>query len=558
MRLEAIVRLSVAALMLGTSSTQVLGQGVAGPYLAATSANMANDYPIAAEYYVQAMSVDTENLYLKQNALFAFVASGQFEVSTNVARAILPVDSTNIYASLVIMTDHISKEAYEAAVPFLPADDKQLSPLLWGLVDAWLKVGSGDLQGAVARFEEMSQEPVIESFAQYHLAMALAYNGSFEDAVAILDGDEKGPLFVNTNSIIAHVQLLCELDREQDALDILEVAAKEGFRDKRLALLKEDIEAGNLPSFTLMPSVSYGVAEAFVTIAEALSREEPSRLALFYSRLAEEMRPGYVDAHLISADLLLRQDQYVLAGEAYDAITEDSVAYASARIGRAEAFRADGELDLAIDVLETLVEKYPDNLNALNALGDVYRSNEQFTEAVDAYTRAIDTITETSPGHWVLYYSRAISYDQIDQWEQAEADLRRALQLTPEQPYVLNYLGYSYIDKNINLNEAQEMIEVAVGILPNSGFITDSLAWGLYRLGKYEEALPHMQRAAELLPVDPIVNDHFGDVLWMVGRKMEARFQWRRALSFEPEEKDAIRIRRKLEVGLDVVLDEEA
>ena len=136
-------------------------------------------------------------------------------------------------------------------------------------------------------------------------------------------------------------------------------------------------------------------------------------------------------------------------------------------------------------------------------------------------------------------------------------DVRKALELNPDQPQVLNYLGYSLVEKQIKLDEALDMIERAVAARPDSGYIVDSLGWVLYRLGRYEEAVVHMERAAELMPVDPIVNDHLGDVLWAVGRYREAEFQWTRALSFDPEEKDAVRIRRKLEVGLDVVLAEE-
>jgi Flp pilus assembly protein TadD len=156
-----------------------------------------------------------------------------------------------------------------------------------------------------------------------------------------------------------------------------------------------------------------------------------------------------------------------------------------------------------------------------------------------------------------LFYARGICFERNDEWEKAEADFLMALKLKPNQPQVMNYLGYSMLEKQIKLEEALAMIERAVEARPHDGYITDSLAWALYRLGRYEEAIGYMERAAELEPVDPIVSDHLGDVLWAVGRKLEAEFQWQRALSFKPEEEDAKRIRRKLEVGLDVVLEEE-
>ena len=192
------------------------------------------------------------------------------------------------------------------------------------------------------------------------------------------------------------------------------------------------------------------------------------------------------------------------------------------------------------------------------SLGDLYRRSERFEDAAEAYTRAIDLIDAPSANDWRTFYVRGIAHERMGAWEKAEADFRQSLSLSPDQPLVLNYLGYSLVEMNLKIDEAKSMIERAVAGDPGNGYITDSLGWVLYKTGDYEAAVPHMERAAELLPNDPIINDHLGDVLWKVGRKTEAVFQWKRALSFEPEEDEAERIRRKLDVGLDVVLEEEA
>jgi len=185
------------------------------------------------------------------------------------------------------------------------------------------------------------------------------------------------------------------------------------------------------------------------------------------------------------------------------------------------------------------------------------REDEQFARAAEAYSAAIELIDTEVPGHWRLYYARGITLERTDRWDEAGADFRHALELNPDQPNVLNYLGYSLVEMRRNLAEAEQMIRTAVEQRPQDGYITDSLGWVLYRLGRYEEAVAPMERTVELLPVDPIVNDHLGDVYWMVGRKLEAEFQWKRALSFEPEPEEEKRIRRKLEVGLDQVLEDE-
>ncbi|MCB1328433.1 MAG: tetratricopeptide repeat protein, partial [Maritimibacter sp.] len=166
------------------------------------------------------------------------------------------------------------------------------------------------------------------------------------------------------------------------------------------------------------------------------------------------------------------------------------------------------------------------------------------------------------PSQWRVYFARGITYERRGDWAAAEADFRKALALSPEQPSVLNYLGYSLVERRENFDEALDMIKRAVGARPYDGYIRDSLGWVYYRLARYEDAVAEMERAVELLPLEPVLNDHLGDTFWAVGRLREARFQWRRALSFITDDTDLDelnpdRIRRKLEVGLDVVLDEE-
>lgn len=551
-----VILLTTAALS-GFFAPIVNAQGLAGPYLAATQANYDNNFEEAGQYYVRAMAVDSGNMFLKQNALVSFVATGEYSIAVSIANTMRAAGDKNIYADLVAMVDLIGKEDFAAAQALLPPEDSQLSPLLWGLLDAWLKISTGQIEEGLAAFDNMSENETIALFGQYNKARALAFTGDFVAAADILQGDDQGPLHLNRGSIIAHAQILMELDRKDDALQMLDDAAIRGFRDVELLEIRENIAAGNSYGFTLGNAAAYGASEAFDTMADALDRDEPSRLALYYGRLAQQLDPDSAAIALQVAEMLGRQEQYDLAIGAYETISPEAVAYNSAQIGRAEAQRRGGDVEAATVTLVALADEYPNDVNVLNALGDIYRGEDNYVDAADAYTRAIDELENPTAGHWVLFYTRGIAYEQLKNWPAAEADLRRALELSPDQPSVLNYLGYSFIEMGENLEEAQTMIETAVAGRPNDGYITDSLAWLLYRVGKFEEAVPHMERAAELLPVDPIVNDHLGDVLWMVGRKTEARFQWRRAISFDPVEVDLIRIKRKLEVGLDVVLGEE-
>ena len=277
--------------------------------------------------------------------------------------------------------------------------------------------------------------------------------------------------------------------------------------------------------------------------------------------MALHLRPDHVDALLLTAELLENLERYDLATEVYNAVPNDDPFFHAAEIGRAAALRDSGNTEAAIEVLKSLQKSHGDLPLVHVTLGDTLRGLDRFEDSIAPYDRAISMVETPEERHWAVYFARGISHERVGNWPQAEADFRKSLELRPDQPQVLNYLGYSFLEMQTNFDEALALIERAVELRPDSGYIIDSLGWGLYRLGRYEEAVGHMERAVELMPIDPVVNDHLGDVYWAVGRQREAEFQWHRALSFitddEPTDADPERIRRKLEVGLDAVLAEE-
>ena len=178
------------------------------------------------------------------------------------------------------------------------------------------------------------------------------------------------------------------------------------------------------------------------------------------------------------------------------------------------------------------------------------RGRKQFAECAEVYSKGIDTIAKAEKSNWVIYYFRGICYERSKQWPKAEADLKKALELFPDQPHVLNYLGYSWIDQGVNLDEGMRMIKRAVEQRADDGYIVDSLGWAYYRIGNYEEAVKHLERAVELKPEDPTINDHLGDAYWRVGRTLEARFQWSHARDLKPEPEELAKIEEKLKSGL--------
>ncbi|HBN31333.1 MAG TPA: hypothetical protein DD416_08955, partial [Rhodobacteraceae bacterium] len=321
--------------------------------------------------------------------------------------------------------------------------------------------------------------------------------------------------------------------------------------------LLQRLNAGETLPISQVSNPVEGAAEVFFTLASVLSGEDNDRFGLIYARLSEYLRPTSVESLLMVADMLSAQKQFDLAVESLNKVPSSHPEFYTAEIGRSEALQAAGKAEAAIEVLRGLTKTHKTIPTVFTSLGDALRRESRFPEATEAYNGAIALLPDVQPNHWFLYYARGITLEREGKWDAAEADFRFALKLSPDQPLVLNYLGYGMVEKNINLEEAQQMIETAVAKQPNDGYITDSLGWVLYRVGKFAEAVSPLEKAIELMPVDPIINDHLGDAYWMVGRKLEAAFQWRRALSFEPEEADAARIRLKLEIGLDAVMNSE-
>jgi tetratricopeptide (TPR) repeat protein len=514
------------------------------------------DYRATATYFTQALISDPANPVFLENAIIAQIALGEAERAAPLARQMDALGEKSQAANMAILAALASDGEFEKALSELGAG-RSLGPMVDGLLRAWFLIGTGEMTDALAAFDKVSGEEGLLAFGLYQKALALASVGDFEGAEAIFSGEAGKAIVATRRGIVARIEVLSQLERGAEALDLIETSWGE-TPDPGMAAIRDKLMAGETLPFTMLTGPADGVAEVFFTLAGAFGGEDPDPYALAYARLAAWLRPDHVDAILLAAGMLEKQEQFDLAGETYNLIPRDDPAFHAAEIGRAEVLIKAGKTDAAIEVLEQLGKAVPQITTVWTTLGDTYRREERFAEAVKAYDRAIATFESENPVQWATYFARGIAHERVKDWPKAEADFRMALKLNPDQPQVLNYLGYSFVEMQTNYDEALEMIRTAVKAEPDAGYIVDSLGWALYRLGRYDEAVVHMERAVELMPVDPVVNDHLGDVLWAVGRKREAEFQWKRALSFEPEtEEEAARIRRKIEVGLDEVLKEE-
>ena len=530
-------------------------EGDAGAFLAARTAASHADYAAAADWYARALLSDPKNPNLLDGAVMANVGLGEFGPAANMARALNDLGAKSQVAYLALLVVAISDEDYQGIID-RSADGVEKGALLDTLITAWAHLGLGRMSDATATFDRLTRSPEMAAFGLYHKALALASAGDFEGADAILSSKEAAALQQMRRGVLAHARILSQLERNADALKLLD-ASFVGEPDPELAQLRHRLSAGEPLPFDLVRTAKDGMAEVFYTLAMALGQEGDPTHTLIYARGAEALRPGQADTALLVAGLLEQQGQNDLAIEAYATIPADSPSFHVAEIGRAEATHAAGRTEAALEILQGLARSRSELQVAHVALADAYRRDERFAEARAVYDAAIALIKTPQPRDWPLYFSRGICAERLGDFDGAVDDMRKALQLNPDQPQVLNYLGYSYVDRGENLEEALAMIERAVAREPGSGYIIDSLAWAYFRLGRYAEAVEPMERASLLEPVDPIVTDHLGDVYWAVGRTREAEFQWHRALSYGPEEKDAVRIRAKLEKGLDAVLADE-
>ena len=557
MRLAAI-----AALLSTTVLAAPAAQAFSGPgaYLAGRQAAISNDFDAAAGYFARALAHDPGNPGLMEQTALSYLAIGALDRALPIARRIEELGLKSQIAHMIVVASLVDAGDFAAVLARDP-ETVGVGPLVDGLVTAWAHLGAGQVAEALSAFDAVADRGGLRGFAFYHKAMALAMVGDFEGAEAIFSDEAAGAAMMMRRGTIARAEILSQLDRNADALAML-VDAFGGDLDPGLTALADRLATGDRVPFGQVTSARDGIAEVFFSVAAALNNEAGDEYTLVYGRVAEYLRPGHTDAVLLNAQLLDGLGQYEMAIETYKRIPASSLDYHAAELGRAEAMRRAGKPDTAIEVLDRLAADYPDLAMVHSSLGDLHRQQENYAAAIKAYDRALALTEEGARSQWFLHYVRGISHERLGQWDQAEADFRAALALNPDQPQVLNYLGYSLVEKKVKLDEALDMIERAVAARPDSGYIVDSLGWVLYRLGRYDEAVGHMERAVELMPIDPVVNDHLGDVYWAVGRYREAEFQWKRALSFiKPDDTDneakPDRIRRKLEVGLYQVLEEE-
>lgn len=555
-RCLALAALLPLAPVAHAQSGETLAPGLAGAFLTGRLAVGADDFAQMAASYSRALEADPENAFFRELAMQGHLLSGNFEPAARLAAQSVAGGEPSQVATLILQADAFLRGVYSEVTAALQ-DGLRTGPLTDAMAVAWANLGKGSMSDALEAMElAIAERPEIAPFASFQQALALALVGDMERAADLLSGADDRPVSLSRRGVLAHMAILSQLGQYDVALDLAETMFGSP-PDDDVAQMIALLQVGEPVPFTTITNAREGMAEVYFTLAGALIGDQGDWLPIIYGRLALALNPAHGDAILLTGQLLERAGQHELADQTYLMMPQDHPQYLGAELGRANALFQSGQTDEAIESLIALSAQRPDSVLVFSTLGDMLRREERFAEAAEAYTSAIDLIDTLEQRHWVLLYTRAIALERIGEWDRAEPEFRRVLEFVPDEPQVLNYLGYSLIEQRRNLDEALDMIERAVEGEPDSGYITDSLGWAFYRLGRYEEAVPVMERAVELLPRDPILNDHLGDVYWAVGRYREARFQWRRAISFAPHpDLNLDLVRRKLEIGKDAALEE--
>jgi tetratricopeptide (TPR) repeat protein len=539
---------ALASDSLAVSTAFELGESQSGNYLAALVAGADRDTPAAATYFREALRADPRNPELIERAFAAALANGNMGDAFQLADRLLTRDPNNSLARLSVAVRAIADGQYAAARAQLAGGDAgKAGDVTTTLLGAWSFAGLNDSRHALDLLDRI-RDVSFAVFRDYHAGLIADLTGNAPEALKRLKtayDAEKNTLRL-ADSYARYLARHGDRDGAKQVYeDFAHILPHHPLIDGALA----DLDAGR-PLDPIIRNAKDGAAEVLYGLGAAGSKQGDELAALIYLRLALYLRPDHALAAVTVADLYEQLKQNQAAIDAYEMVPATSPMRASANIQAGLSLDALGRTDDAVKRLQDIVAANPKDVDALSALGSLQRSAKNFAEAAQTYDKAIALLDKPDRGNWTLFYFRAICFERTKQWPKAEADFKKALELSPDQPLVLNYLGYSWVDQGLNLEEAFKMLRRAVDLRPTDGYVVDSLGWADFKLGHYDEATRELEKAIELKPADPVVNDHLGDAYWRMGRKLDAHFQWNHARDMGPEPEDLPNILKKIDSGL--------
>jgi tetratricopeptide (TPR) repeat protein len=540
----------------GTPMRIAPSKSVAGNYLAARFAISNDDLTAASALYERALSVSDkkEKEGLMERALPAAIGAGDMDTALKLANDIdlkKPTVTSQLAVTL-LLTDAFKQNdtaEIDKLLPLLKPDG--FGRLLKPLMEVWGAYAKGEPAKAFASLEQLSKEyPSLRSLVQMHMAFLYDAQNKTSQAERFYVKTLDDHLSVRTVWLVSNFYERHGEKKKIDALygDLADRLESSPFPEIALNRIRK----GDLQKDPFIHQAKDGVAAALYDVATVLHQESSSRLAILYGQLARYLQPDDPFNNLLLGDILLSSHVPEQSRPYFEAVPNDSDLYALAQFRMVQLYEASGDTDKSVAILRDLEKNPLLRRQALTEIGDMYRRQEDFAKAIPYYTKVIEAIDRPIESDWAIFYARGICYERDKNWTKAEADLKKSLELSPQQPEVLNYLAYSWADHGQNLDKALGMLQKALAAAPEDPYITDSVGWALHRLGRSEDALPYIERAAEALPDDPTINDHLGDIYWSVGRTLEAQFTWTRALKRTTDKEKDLRtaLKEKIKNGL--------
>ena len=520
-------------------------------FVRARYASLTNDPHQAAQFYAGAVEANPYDQDILERAVFTALISGQVDTATTIAaqaKAATLADTS--LPRLVLGVDALKRgKPQQAERLLLPETSSLFNDTIARNLIAWSLVDSNKPEAALAILETTNVgNSLFDGLSGSTTAFIQLHIGDEAGALQTLDTmwDAKIRLASTTEY---HARLLVRKgDREKAARLLRHFSTRIG-QNAAIQNLYNQIEDGEAIDLNT-PSLLQGAALSIYTPAAARAAQTKSDLSGVYFALALALDPDLHVARTLWGDALDKANSRDDAIDILTSVPETSVFYATARGQTAWALRREERNDDALATARQALS-FAEDRNLKIQLGDLFRSLEQHKEAEGIFTEIIEEDAQNDIEDWRLFYARGAALDKLEQWEASQADLIHANELAPDQPALLNYLGYSWVDRGINLEDGLEMIQRAVALRPGAGFIVDSLGWAHFKLGNYSEAIKHLERAVELSPTEALINEHLGDAYWRGGRRLEAGFQWNRTIRLDPESDHLPLLEAKIEKGLD-------
>ena len=563
-------RCLIAALMVAATSTACVsdnqvappekivirpGPSTMGNYLAGRHAQAQRQIPTALKFLSAILKQDPDNESLLRRAFILTALEGRIADAADLARRLFDAlgddaGARNPIADVSLVVADIKAGRFEEAAKRVDGfPENGLNAFLSPLLGAWVRVGLGETDRALEALAGLDKNDGFKAIHDLHAAIINEMAGRIDAAEEHYLNAADTPAGLSMRLVELMGGLYERAGKPDKAKAVYLMYLEQHPNSQLLEPAINRLENGGRAVQTVQTAAD-GAAEALFGVASSIRRQNAQDTALIFANIALYLRPDFPLTQILVADILESDDRLEKANRVYASINRDSPVAWSARLRIASNLDRLDRPEEAERQLRAMAAENPGNTEPLVNLGDIMRGRERFADAVLAYDQAIARVTKMERRHWSMLYARGIALERSKQWPRAEADFLKALEFEPEQPYVLNYLGYSWVDQGLHLDEAQEMIKKAVKLRPNDGYIVDSLGWVFYRLGDFEGAARELERAVELRPDDPVINDHLGDAYWKVGRRQEARFQWVRALSLEPEPALQGTLEAKLKSGL--------